>query len=100
MKKRLAFAFLLLALFAPLNAQKNEKVVATPQETVSVFFQKGGTLQLRNAPVGEKLQVLSIVGVRVFEKRLDASNQEIQLDLPQGYYIVKIGNIVRKISVK
>ena len=101
MKKILTFIFLFLMLFAPLNAQKSEKSVATvsPETTVSVF-QKGKTLQLQNAPIGEKLEILSIVGIRVFDKKIDSTFMEITLDLPKGYYIVKAGSIVRKISVK
>jgi len=88
-------------LFASLNAQKSEKVVVTVSQdtTVSVLL-KGKTLQLLNAVVGEKLEVLSIVGVRVFNEKIESSNQEFQLELPKGYYIVKMGTVVRKISVK
>ena len=101
MKKSFAFLFLLFLILAPLNAQRGEKTVVTvTQETGVSVFQKGTTLQLQNATVGEKIEVLSIVGVRVFEKRIESSNQEFQIELPKGYYIVKIGNIVRKISVK
>jgi len=99
MKKVFTFFFLSFLLLAPLNAQKSEKVSAQPETTVTMF-QKGKTLQLQNATVGEKVQVLSIVGVRVFEKKIESVNQDFQLDLPKGYYIVKLGNVVRKISVK
>ena len=88
-------------LFAPLNAQKSDKLVVTiSQENSDSIFFKGKTLQLQNAVVGEKLEVLSIVGVRVFTKKIESSNQEFQLELPKGYYIVKMGTVVRKISVK
>ncbi|MEA4841386.1 MAG: hypothetical protein ABFC90_12085 [Bacteroidales bacterium] len=101
MKKRFTFIFLSFMLFAPLNAQKGEKVIVTvSQETTVSVFLKGKTLQLQNAVVGEKLEVLSIVGVRVFDKKIESSNQEFQLGLPKGYYIVKMGTVVRKISVK
>lgn len=101
MKKRFALLFLSFLLLAPLNAQKSEKAVVTAsQETGVSVYLKGRTLQLQNAVVGEKLEVLSIVGVRVLERKIENSNQDFQLDLPRGYYIVKMGNVVRKISVK
>jgi len=102
MKKRFTCIFFLsLILFVPLNAQRNEKVVvAVSQETTVSVLLKGKILQLQNAVVGEKLEVLSIVGVKVFDKKIESSNQEFQLGLPRGYYIVKIGTVVRKISVK
>jgi len=101
MKKSFAIFFLLSILLVPLNAQRSEKTVITVTQDGSVsIYQEGTILQLQNATVGEKIQVLSIVGVRVFEKRIESTNQEFQLDLPKGYYIVKIGNVVRKISIK
>ena len=101
MKKSFSFIFLLFILLAPVSAQKAEKpIAATSQESGVSIFMKGNTLQLQNATVGEKVEILSIVGVRVFQKKIESSNQDYELDLPKGYYIVKIGTIVRKIAVK
>jgi len=61
---------------------------------------RGNILQLQNATIGDKLEILSIVGARVLQKKIENTNQEFVLDLPKGYYIVKIGTVVRKISVK
>jgi len=102
MKKIVAIFVLALITFAPLAAQKVEKVVvpaATTETTLSVIL-TGKTLQLQNATVGEKMEVLSIVGVRIVEKKIESSNPSFTLELPKGYYIVKIGTAVRKISVK
>jgi hypothetical protein len=96
MKKLLVFAFLMLLLAAPVVAQKP----ANGQDTVPTVVLSGKNLQVQNVNAGDKLEVLSIVGVKVMEKRLDGNNQTITLDLPKGYYIVKIGSSVRKISVK
>jgi len=98
MKRIVIVLVLALIAFAPLAAQKSEKVAA-PETTLSVI-QTGKTLQLQNAVVGEKMEVLSIVGVRIVEKKIESSNQSFTLELPKGYYIVKIGTAVRKISVK
>lgn len=101
MKKIVSILVLALIVLAPLVAQKAEKVVvaATTETTLSVI-QTGKILQLQNATVGEKMEVLSIVGVRIVEKKIESSNQTFTLELPKGYYIVKIGTAVRKISVK
>ena len=102
MKKSSSLVLLLFILIAPLSAQKAEKVaIPVAQETPSVsIFMKGNTLQLQNVNVGDKVEILSIVGVRVFLKKTESTNQDFELDLPKGYYIVKIGTIVRKISIK
>jgi hypothetical protein len=86
---------------APLAAQKGEKAVnSVSQDAGVVVVQNGKTMQLQNANVGDKLEILNIVGVKIFEKRIESSNPQFTLDLPKGYYIVKVGNTVRKISVK
>jgi hypothetical protein len=101
MKKFFACFLLALIVVAPLAAQKSEKAVAVvSQDAALTVIQSGKTLQLQNATIGDKLEVLSIVGVRVYEKKIDSTNQVLNLDLPKGYYIVKVGNAVRKISVK
>jgi hypothetical protein len=101
MKKSFSFIFLIFILITPLCAQRSERVVvAVSQESGVTISMKGNILQLQNATVGEKLEILSIVGVRVFQKKIESTNQEFELDLPKGYYIVKIGTVVRKISVK
>lgn len=101
MKKLVALFVLALITFAPLAAQKVEKVVAavTTETTLSVIL-TGKTLQLQNATVGEKMEVLSIVGVRIVEKKIESTNPSFTLELPKGYYIVKVGTAVRKISMK
>jgi hypothetical protein len=100
--KRYFLAFVLIFFFlAPLCAQKSDKVT-TPvaqEQTFSIVL-KGRTLQIQNIKVGDKIEILNILGVRVLEKRSDSTYIELQLELPQGYYIVKVGTLVRKISVK
>ncbi len=96
MKKLLVFALLLMLTVAPMVAQKP----AAAPEAVPTVVVSGKTLQVQNVNAGDKLEVLSIVGVKVMETRLDGNNQSIPLELPKGYYIVKIGSTVRKISVK
>jgi len=89
------------AFLSPVCAQKSEKV-GTPvsQEQAITIVLKGKTLQIQNIKSGDKIEILNILGVRVLERRADSTYIELQLDLQQGYYIVKVGNLVRKISVK
>lgn len=102
MKRRCLLVLFLFALFAPLSAQKSEKatVIAVAQDTSVSISLRNKTLQLVNVKVGEKIQILNILGVRVLERKADSTVVDIALDLPQGYYIVKVGNTVRKISLK
>jgi hypothetical protein len=101
MKKSISSIFLIFILIAPLCAQRSERTsVAVSQESEVIILMRGNILQLQNATIGDKLEILSIVGARVLQKKIENTNQEFVLDLPKGYYIVKIGTVVRKISVK
>jgi phosphohistidine swiveling domain-containing protein len=101
MKKFLTVLMLAILVAAPLAAQKADKPApaGTPDNALTIV-QSGKTLQLQNATVGDKIEVLSIVGVRVLEKRIESASQSVTLDVPKGYYIVRVGNSIRKISVK
>jgi len=90
---------LLLFLAAPMLAEKGDRVVSSFDAVLSIQ-QNGKVLQLQNFTAGDKLEVLNIVGVKVLERKLDSANQTVTLELPKGYYIVKIGSTVRKISIK
>lgn len=104
MKRIIAICTLSLLTLSPLAAQKAEKAekstTATSTDAALNIVQTGKTLQLQNAPVGEKLEVLSIVGVKIIDKKIESTSPTYTLDIPKGYYIVKIGTTVRKISVK
>ena len=57
-------------------------------------------LYVRNGEAGMKIVIYSVVGTKVYEVELKNSNSEIPIQLPKGYYILKIGEIARKIAVK
>jgi hypothetical protein len=100
MKKILGVLIVGCFLILPLQAQKsNRSESAAPDQTVMVVL-KERTLQIQHIKPGDKVEILNILGVRLIEKKADSSSMDIQLDLPQGYYLVKVGTTVRKISLK
>ncbi|MDP4278258.1 MAG: T9SS type A sorting domain-containing protein [Bacteroidota bacterium] len=100
MKRRWWLMILLMAVLMPIYAQKGDKGTPAPQEQGVVVLLKNKTLQVQNVKSGDKLEILNILGVRVLEKKIEGTDVELQLNLPQGYYIVKVASTVRKISVK
>jgi hypothetical protein len=44
--------------------------------------------------------VVSLTGKRVMEERISSPAQQIELNIPKGCYIVKVGDVVRKVSVR
>lgn len=84
----------------------NFKVAADPIIEVNAidFNQIGisyynGTLHITGA-AGLSVSVYNIVGQKVYEGRIDSSDKRIELNLPANCYIVKVGSVARKISVK
>ncbi len=46
---------------------------------------------------GQTVQIYKITGVQVLSASLDSEDVSINLDLPKGCYIVKVGKVARKI---
>ena len=69
------------------------------QEGIEVWAETN-TLFIRNGEANSTIVIYSIVGTKVKEIELKSSIGEIPLNLPKGYYIVKIGEVARKITVK
>lgn len=65
---------------------------------INIFFD-GSTLRVVNAS-GLNLYVYNITGVRVMSVKVEGEDKSFRLNLQRGCYIVKVGNVVRKISVK
>lgn len=49
---------------------------------------------------GEKLKVVSLTGRLVAEYNIDAPVQRVELNLSKGCYILKVGKVVRKVSIQ
>jgi len=58
----------------------------------------GKTLIISGAQ-GESLEVVSLTGNKVLEEVIDSPCQQFKLNFTRGCYIVKVGKVVRKISV-
>lgn len=49
---------------------------------------------------GETLEIFNITGLKVSTIHIDSADKTLSLDLPKGCYLLKVGKIVRKISIK
>lgn len=58
-----------------------------------------GTLHVVGA-CGLNVSVFNVVGQKVYEAKIDSNDKRIELNLPTNCYIVKVGTVARKISVK
>lgn len=55
---------------------------------------------VENAPTGSKLEIYSVVGIRVKEIPMKQPSGEYTVDIAKGYYIVRIGDTVRKVAIR
>ncbi len=84
------------SLFA-MEQQGKEKVeLAVRQVTLSV---KDNYVRVCGAS-GKDVEIFNLTGVKVSAIHIGSSDESIVLNLPRGCYILKVGNVVRKISIR
>lgn len=81
----------------PAGAVPAVMIVENDPQVVSIRL-TDNELRITGA-AGEMLQVYNVAGVRVMTVKIDSSDKTYNLNLPKGCYIVKVGKIVRKISI-
>ncbi|MDO5522959.1 MAG: T9SS type A sorting domain-containing protein [Bacteroidia bacterium] len=91
------FGFGLDGAFAQVQKQEVVMEEVVPETTIKVSENR---LIIENLPKDGVLEVFSIVGVKVYTRKVKAGTNEYQIDLPKGYYIVRIGEFVKKILLK
>lgn len=57
------------------------------------------TMHVTNA-AGQTLYIYNVAGVRVMSIKVDGIDKRYELNLQKGCYIVKVGKVVRKISIR
>ena len=108
--KVLVAIVLLLAVWAgcPLEvmAQQAKTVVSpvvvakdTEKDSVEISAYDN-KIVVKNAPIGSKLEIYSVVGIRVKEIKMKQPDGEYTVDIAKGYYIVRIGETVRKVAIR
>ena len=100
MKHIIFTIFFVFATISFVFSQDGQKATAESTDSPSISISDTNRLTIQNAKQGDILQLFSIVGVKVFETKMDSPSKELTLNVPKGYYIVKVSNTVRKIAVK
>lgn len=92
-KKIIIFSTLIMTMSLPMAANSIDQ---TQPVTISVAE---SSVNVQNA-AGEMLEIYNLTGVRIAQIRIDSPEKTINLNIPKGYYIFKIGKHVRKIAIK
>ena len=99
------FIFTTLLASAMLFGMPSSSMAGTAIEIIDQDFQQAAisvqenTLHITNAS-GQTLFIYNVAGVRVMSVKIEGPDKRLELNLPKGCYIVKVGKTVRKISVK
>ncbi len=105
MRKLVCVFFAVSALwFAfPVGAQEDRRqehpADERPQATL-VLTVTDNRVRIQNAVPGTLMEVYNILGVKLLTVRIEAEDHTVTLDIPKGYYILKIGNVARKVVIK
>lgn len=100
MKKIFIIAFTLAMAFAPVSmyAQTEREGIEVSVSGITLSI-SGGNVHIVGAS-GEVMEIFNLTGTKVATIRIDSADKTFALNLPKGCYLVKVGKIVRKISVQ
>lgn len=82
-----------------LSAVPDMDMVENDFQSITISLVGESVLRVTGA-AGQTLSIYNVTGVKVMNIRVDGSDKSYHLNLPQGCYIVKVGNVVRKIALR
>ena len=103
MCKRLLSCFLMVFMLTSvpmtLLATSAVEIVDNDFQAVAISVNSESVLRVTGA-AGETLYIYNVTGVRVMSVKVDGADKSYNLNLPKGCYIVKVGKVARKISIR
>lgn len=103
MCKKIFFTLLLTLLTAavPLRttAAPAVEIIENDLPSVVISVSSESVLHVSGA-AGQTLSIYNVTGLCVMNVKVDSSEKSYPLNLPKGCYIVKVGKVVRKISIR
>lgn len=91
-------AFMFVAVPSIASAESMIELIDTEIQNISLSLTET-TLHVTGAN-GQVLHIYNVAGVRVMSVKVEGQDKKIELNLPKGCYIVQVGKVVRKISIK
>ena len=96
-------AVLALALFVPTKASSSvlkeyvAGIMVLQDSEVTITYSQGSVYVTGGE--GLTIEVVSLTGNKVYEEVITSPSQKFELNIPKGCYIVKVGKVVRKVSI-
>ena len=95
----LALSLLLAGMPVSMMAQAEHGDEVETELTAVTLSVNGSKVHVTGAE-GEILEVYNLTGVKVATIRIDSNDKSMTLTLQRGCYILKVGKVVRKISIR
>ena len=100
MKKLFLIAFALTWLAAPVSTYAQAERDAVENSLSGITLTVNGTKVHVTGANGENMEIFNLTGVKVSSISIDSADKSLTLTLPKGCYILKVGKVVRKISIR
>lgn len=75
------------------------EIIDNEIQKISITVNEESVIRITGA-AGQELSIYNITGIRVMNLKIDGADRSYSLNLPKGCYIVKVGKMVRKISIR
>lgn len=102
MAKRLLTLLLSASLLvgAPVTILASQAIEVIDNETQNIAVSVSESVLHITGANGLVMQIYNVAGVRVMSVKVEGPDKRYELNLPKGCYIVKVGKLVRKISIR
>ena len=92
--------FITFTLSMHAGSQTKPSLVLIEQNNTEIIISiYGNTLRVEGAS-NQTLYIYNVTGVKIMSIKIDGQDKRYTLNLPKGCYIIKVGNVVRKISIR
>lgn len=100
MKKIILIILPLILVFTPVFATDmvDNDGIETSISTITIVA-NGNTVKVSGVN-GENIEIFNLTGTKVTTIKTDTTGKTYSVNLPKGCYLVKIGKVVRKISIQ
>lgn len=101
MRKSILSLILVTSLSVPVLAvpMMTESLAMEQMDQEVTISVEGNTITVKGAE-GLTLEVISLTGRKWAEYKIESPAQRVELNVPKGCYVLKIGKVVRKVSIR
>ena len=79
-------------------ADTSIEIIDNEVQTINVAVSES-TIHVTGAN-GQIMHVYNVTGMKLMSVKIEGQDKKVEINLPKGCYIVKVGKVVRKIYIK